>query len=76
LSGVSETQLIDTAYGLLKKNDCDYVLANDMRTIGEVALHKGHLIDRNKDYRTVEGKSEIASVIVDAVARSCGNKER
>jgi phosphopantothenate--cysteine ligase len=33
LSKVSKEELIETAYKLLKKNDCDFVLANDLSEI-------------------------------------------
>jgi phosphopantothenate-cysteine ligase len=64
LSGVSHARLIDTAYGLLQKNHCEYVLANDAKDIrGDT--HLGYLIDRNKNVRGYENKSAIARGIAE-----------
>jgi phosphopantothenate-cysteine ligase len=59
--------LIDTAYALLQKNDCTYVLANDAQDIGPVA-HKGYLVDRHKHVTPYEGKQAIAEGIVRAIS--------
>ncbi|MDR3072558.1 MAG: phosphopantothenate--cysteine ligase [Clostridiales Family XIII bacterium] len=67
LSGVDEETLIDTAFELLRKNDCDYVLANDMHTVSGYANHIGYLVDRNKHYGIQIGKEEIAKFIVRTV---------
>jgi phosphopantothenate--cysteine ligase len=63
LSKVSKDELIETAYKLLKKNDCDMVLANDLSEIkGEE--HVGYLISRNGDYVRLTTKEQIANEIV------------
>ncbi|MDR1778617.1 MAG: phosphopantothenate--cysteine ligase [Clostridiales Family XIII bacterium] len=67
LSGVSTEELIDTAYALLVKNDCDYVLANDMNTVSDGEQHTGYLIDRNKNTVTAVGKQRIAEAIVKTI---------
>ncbi|MDR0851603.1 MAG: phosphopantothenate--cysteine ligase [Clostridiales Family XIII bacterium] len=67
LSGVSEDVLIDTAYALLQKNACDYVLANDMNTVGKSEGHTGYLIDREKRYTVCIGKANIAEKIAQTV---------
>jgi phosphopantothenate-cysteine ligase len=68
LSDVSEKELIDVGHALLKRNDCDYVLANDMRHIRE-GNHIGHLIARSGGYTTHDGKESIADAIVGTVMR-------
>jgi phosphopantothenate-cysteine ligase len=66
LSGVDEEELIRVGHALLKKNDCNYVLANDAKyfSAGE---HIGHLIGRGGSYRTYDGKDAIADAIAAAV---------
>jgi phosphopantothenate-cysteine ligase len=62
LAGVSEEELVRVGYDLLKKNDCNYVLANDMKYLDR-GKHIGHLIDRNGSYTTHNSKEEIAKAI-------------
>lgn len=63
LSKVSKEELIETAYKLLKKNDCDFVLANDLSEIsGEE--HVGYLISSNGEYVRLTTKEQIANEIV------------
>lgn len=64
LSGVSEKQLIDTAYHLLIKNKCDFVLANDTDSIKD-GNHKGFFIDASASVIKFEGKENIAKGIAD-----------
>lgn len=71
LSGVEKEQLIDTAYELLLKNSCDFVLANDTRTIKEEE-HIGYLVDKDKSYKTFTTKKQIAEGIADCVLDSIG----
>ena len=66
LDGVSRDELMDTAYQLLKKNGCDYVLANDYRTVA-AGKHTGFLMDKNKHIQTFSGKEAIAKGIARAV---------
>lgn len=67
LDGVSHDELIDTAYNLLQKNNCDYVLANDYTTV-EAGNHQGFLIDRNKNEIPCSGKPAIAKTIAETVS--------
>ena len=53
LSGVPHEELIDVGYRLLQKNDCDFVMANDLQEIGK-DFHKGYLIHRDKSYDTMQ----------------------
>lgn len=66
LSGVPHEELIDVGYRLLQKNDCDYVMANDLQEIGK-DYHKGYLIHRDKTYDTMNTNEEIAQMIVHRV---------
>jgi phosphopantothenate-cysteine ligase len=68
LSGVSEAELIGAGLGLLEKNDCDYVLANDMKYLKDGG-HIGHLIERDGSYSTYDGKEAIADAIAKTVLR-------
>ena len=63
LSGVPHEELIDVGYRLLQKNDCDFVMANDLQEIGK-DYHKGYLIHRDKSYDTMQTNDEIAEMIV------------
>ena len=65
LSNVPRGTLIDAGLELMEKNDCDFVLAND---VAEIAgdMHKGYLIDRARQYCGYETKTEIAQAIVEA----------
>ena len=62
LSGVPHRELIDVACRLMEKNDCDFVLANDLKEIG-ADFHRGYLIHRDKTYDIMETKEEIAEMI-------------
>ncbi|MFT8888935.1 MAG: phosphopantothenoylcysteine decarboxylase [Ethanoligenens sp.] len=64
LDDVSYAQLIDTAYALLEKNACDYVLANDLKDI-RAGLHTGYLVERDRTVTKAAGKAAIAELIVD-----------
>ncbi len=66
LDGVSHEELTDTAYRLLQKNGCDYVLANDYRTV-EAGVHQGFLIDKDKNEISCTGKEMIAEIIAKTV---------
>jgi phosphopantothenate-cysteine ligase len=66
LTDVSEEKLIEVGYNLLKKNDCDYVLANDMKYLSGGG-HIGHLIARDGSYETYDGKTIIAGAIAATV---------
>lgn len=62
LSHVSREELITVAHELLKKNECSYVLANDLSEIGG-GRHRGYLVHRDKSYDTMETNEEIAEMI-------------
>ena len=64
LSEVEESDLINVGYMLLQKNDCDFVLANDLHTV-KAGAHKGILIDRDKNTTSAIGKREIAEMLAD-----------
>jgi phosphopantothenate-cysteine ligase len=59
LNQVSHEQLIETGKTLLKNNNCDFVLANDLSSI-QKNKHVGNLIDKDTSYQTYKTKEEIA----------------
>ena len=63
LSGVPHEELIDVGYRLLQKNNCDFVMANDLREIDR-DFHKGYLIHKDKSYDSMNTNEEIAQMIV------------
>lgn len=64
LDGVAHEQLIDTAYALLLKNGCDFVLANDLRSI-RAGCHTGYLVGPDRSITQADGKTAIAALIAD-----------
>ncbi|MCL1895021.1 MAG: hypothetical protein FWG03_00585 [Clostridiales bacterium] len=71
LSGASEEELVRAGHGLLQKNDCDFVLANDMHTVRS-GRHEGLLIARDGSFERAEGKGAIASLIVERTLERAG----
>jgi phosphopantothenate---cysteine ligase (CTP) len=65
---VPHETLMETAFHVLKENDCDFVLANDLKDVGE-ENHVGYLIDRQRNCIKAVTKSEIADCIVQATTR-------
>lgn len=70
LSHVPREELIDTAHRLLEKNNCTYVLANDLEEIGN-GKHKGYLVHKDKTYDTMETNEEIGTKIAQRVWEVC-----
>lgn len=66
LVGVTEQELYSTALKLMKKNDCDYVCANDMNNIIGTK-HEALLIDKDGYYHKMSTKQEIAEAIVNSI---------
>ncbi|MDR1067776.1 MAG: phosphopantothenate--cysteine ligase [Clostridiales Family XIII bacterium] len=66
LAGAPQNELLAAGRALLEKNGCDFVFANDMRTVS-AGKHSGYLIDANGTYKTAAGKEAIADLIVGAV---------
>lgn len=73
LSKVSLEELIEVGHKLLEKNNCTFVLANDLKKINET-MHKGYLIHEDKTYDEMDTKEEIAQVISKRVMESIANK--
>lgn len=63
LDNVSEEELFDVGFNLLRKNRCNLVLANDIHKIRQ-GNHRGMLIYPEKTYDIVEGKANIGEFIV------------
>lgn len=64
LDNVSDNELFEVGFNLLRKNRCNLVLANDISKIRQ-GLHEGMLIYPEKTYDTVIGKENIATLIVE-----------
>jgi phosphopantothenate-cysteine ligase len=62
LCGAPDEELIEAAYGLLRKNNCAFVIANDKNFITETG-HKAYLVDKNKNITLYNTKNEIADGI-------------
>ena len=63
LTGVSEQELKKVAYNLLQKNDCNLVIANDIKNINDSG-HKAFLIDANKNTIPANTKQDIAKKLI------------
>ena len=66
LSEAGEEELVQAGHALLMKNDCDFVLANDIRTVRQ-NRHEGILITKDGTFEHAAGKEEIAALIVERV---------
>ncbi len=75
LNDVSYDTLIETGYGVLTKNDCDFVLANDLIEISS-DKHIGYLIDENKNVQRMATKKEIADKIAFVVRKQISNARK
>ncbi|MBL1226389.1 phosphopantothenate--cysteine ligase [Enterococcus sp. BWR-S5] len=72
LVGVSEDELIQVGSATLKKNQCDFVLANDLESIRD-EKHRGILIHADGQTETAETKAAIAELIVKNVEAKGAN---
>lgn len=68
LNNVEQKILIEAGHGLLQKNNCDFVLANDAAHIKGQA-HVGYLIDKSGNYIKCDTKAAIAKAIIKATTR-------
>lgn len=66
LENVSEEELIKVAINLKDKNNCDYVIANDLKNITK-DTHKAYLIDKNNQIKIANTKQEIAQKIKELI---------
>jgi phosphopantothenate-cysteine ligase len=66
LSDTDEQTLVCVGRSLLEKNSCNFVLANDMKTVGG-DRHEGLLIARDGSYERAVCKEDIAVLIVKRV---------
>lgn len=63
LDDVGKEYLIEIASKLRDKNNCDYVIANDLKDIRN-GNHKAFIIDKAGNIEEVEGKENIATNII------------
>ncbi len=70
LNDVSKEELSNAATGLLIKNDCDYVIANDLSDIKK-GNHKAIIFNKyNSNTIQVNGKDEIAGLVKNIIQNS------
>jgi phosphopantothenate-cysteine ligase len=69
LTDVPHAELIRAATGILTKNDCTYVLANDTAGI-DATHHTGYLVDRWGAEQRFETKGDIAAGLVAATRKA------
>ncbi|MGX6979552.1 phosphopantothenoylcysteine decarboxylase domain-containing protein [Vagococcus elongatus] len=74
LVDTSETNLVSVARNLLEKNNCDYVLANDLTTI-KGDKHHGILVGSDQSTQIAETKQEIAEIIVNTIKDKSKTRE-
>lgn len=67
LSNVSHEELIDTAYTMMQKSGCDFVLANDAKDVS-AQQHIGYLVDNERHEQILKTRDEIAAGILHAVS--------
>lgn len=71
LSGVSESELIHVAHGLMDRTGADYVVANDLSGIGN-GKHRAYVLDRGGVPTKCETKAEIAWAVARRVLGLAG----
>lgn len=66
LSGVSVEKLIAAGYGIMDRNSCDFVFANDSENLKNDG-QSGYLLSTDRKSKYIEGKENIAKEITSAV---------
>lgn len=66
LDGVPREELLRVAGALLRRNGCDYVLANDLQSIRD-GCHTGYLLGRDGSCAEERGKEAIAARVARTV---------
>lgn len=66
LENVTQEHLIEIAGKLMDKNNCDYVVANDLQDIKN-GNHKAFLLNKDKTFLEMNGKLEIAGKLAEVV---------
>lgn len=75
LSGADFDTLFNVGYNLLKKNNCDLVLANDLSQITN-DRHTGYLISADRSYIKCQTRQEIAGAVIEKIIEiQKGNKK-
>lgn len=71
LDSVPLPELLAAARGLMQKNSCDFVLANDLSSI-RAGQHTGYLVERTGAYTEARGKEAIAALIARRLLETLG----
>ena len=69
LNGVSKDELISVARELLLKNQCEYVVANDLTSIRE-GKHIAYVVTANDVIAELDTKEKIAGSLVSLISKS------
>lgn len=69
LENVTEDYLIEIATKLMHKNNCDYVVANDLKNIRQ-GQHKAILIDNHQNKTYLNTKEEIAQELTKVIQKT------
>lgn len=69
LENITEDYLISIATKLMEKNNCDYVVANDLKNIKQ-GQHKAILIDNYQNKTYLNTKEEIAQELIKVIQRT------
>lgn len=69
LENVTEDYLISIATKLMEKNNCDYVVANDLKNIKQ-GQHKAILIDNYQNKTYLNTKEEIAQELIKVIQKT------
>lgn len=68
LSNVSKENLLEVATAMLKKNDCDAVVANDLKDIS-AEKHKAYILKKDGNIVDAQTKDEIAERLSEIVEK-------
>ena len=74
LVDVSEAELLRVAHTILVKNQCDFVLANDFKTI-QNNQHFGYLLNESGVIGTAETKTKIAQLLTTTIEKNWRDKQ-
>lgn len=73
LVGVSEQELYTAAVTLMRKNNCDFICANDLNQINQIK-HEALLINSDGQSMKLSTKEEIAHAIVNSISDIWGGQ--
>lgn len=75
-NGLSTTDLLNIAHESLIKNGCDLVIANDKVEMKRLDSHMSYFVEPNGNFRSIDGKDEIAKEIFNVVTTWIMNRNK